>query len=91
MRKDIRIGRKTSPFNHRELWVDLASIDFVGTKSINTGPFSPRKRISPRAKLCLEQTRTYAENFDMPLDDVAVLFHNLSAVDLLSGHNTNNL
>ena len=33
MRKDIRIGRKTSPFNHRELWVDLASIDFVGTKS----------------------------------------------------------
>lgn len=25
---------KTSPFNHRELWVDLASIDFVGTKSI---------------------------------------------------------
>ena len=32
-RKDILIGRKTSPFNHRELWVDLASIDFVGTKS----------------------------------------------------------
>ena len=26
--------RKTSPFNHRELWVDLASIDFVGTKSV---------------------------------------------------------
>lgn len=44
-----------------------------------------------RAKLCLEQARTYAENIDMPLDDVAILFHNLSAVDLLSGHDTNNL
>lgn len=34
--------RKTSPFNHRELWVDLASIDFVGTKSENERRFMNR-------------------------------------------------
>lgn len=41
-RKDILIGRKTSPFNHRELWVDLASIDFVGTKSHSERSFMNR-------------------------------------------------
>lgn len=55
------------------------------------GAFFTEKKDFPRAKLCLQQARTYAENFDMPLDDVAVMFHNLSAVDLLSGHDTNNL
>lgn len=49
------------------------------------GAFFTEKKDFPIAKLCLEQARTYSENFDMPLDDVAVMFHNLSAVDLLSG------
>ena len=52
------------------------------------GAFFTEKKDYPRAKLCLEQARTYADNFDMPLDDVAVMFHNLSAVDLLSGLDT---
>ena len=34
--------RKTSPLNHRELWVDLASIDFVGTKSHSERSFMNR-------------------------------------------------
>ncbi|MGN0664984.1 MAG: hypothetical protein ACI4KF_00515 [Huintestinicola sp.] len=48
------------------------------------GAFFTEKKDFPRAKLCLEQARTYAENFDMPLDDVAVLFHNLSVLELES-------
>lgn len=55
------------------------------------GAFFTEKKDFPRAKLCLGQARTYVDNFDMPLDDVAVLFHNLSVLDLLSGHDTNNL
>ena len=55
------------------------------------GAFFTEKKDYPRAKFCLEQARTYAENFDMPLDDVAAMFHNMSAVDLLSGRGTNNL
>ncbi len=49
------------------------------------GAFFTEKKDYPRAKLCLEQARTYAENFDMPIVDVACLFHNLSVFDLLIG------
>ena len=48
------------------------------------GAFFTEKKDFPRAKLCLQQARTYAENFDMPLDDVAVMFHNLSVLWLES-------
>lgn len=50
------------------------------------GAFLIEKKDFPRAKLCLQQARTYAENFDMPLDDVAVMFHNLSVLELNNGN-----
>ena len=77
--------RKTSPFNHRELWVDLASIDFVGTKSHSERSFMNRDnyikiRVSADELLAIKKKAADADmtvsNFlrDMALNGNVILY-----------------